>query len=147
MAITTSIHTLSSATIPAGTLCRVEITKKNKKEKLILYFFLVSEGVTLTVSTFHPRPWQQQQQRLVSYIISAFAAVQTMTPYGSVKDIIVSSSSLYMCRSSLLFEMRRGSRSIARPSTAGQHTQRVHPSLDLRRAECPISNAFFFVFF
>ena len=147
MAITTSIHTLSSATIPAGTLCRVEITKKNKKEKLILYFFLVSEGVTLTVSTFHPRPWQQQQQRLVSYIISAFAAVQTMTPYGSVKDIIVSSSSLYMCRSSLLFEMRRGSRSIAPPQYCwAAHTE--GPSFT-RPQTSGMSNfkCLFFVFF
>lgn len=79
----------------------------------------MSEGVTLTVLTFHPRPWQQQQQRLVSYIISVYllCTVQTMTPYGSVKDIIVSSSR------SLLFEMRRGVTVYSPPSTAGQHTQ------------------------
>ena len=100
----------------------------------------MSEGVTLTVLTFHPRPWQQQQQRLVSYIISVYllCTVQTMTPYGSVKDIIVSSSR------SLLFEMRRGSRSIAPPVLLGS-THRAGPSFTRPQtsAECPISNALF----
>ena len=102
----------------------------------------MSEGVTLTVLTFHPRPWQQQQQRLVSYIISVYllCTVQTMTPYGSVKDIIVSSSR------SLLFEMRRGVTVYSPPPVLLGSTHRAGPSFTRPQtsAECPISNALFF---